>query len=105
MSEEEFFKTINSKKLDNSINNWTDLLNVYNSNFSKSPKEISDLLDMWDDYDMTGNRKFWDEDISLKLRRHKVKEAGFTDFNGLPDNIEDRFKGNVQLPIVFEIKC
>ena len=42
------------------------------------------------------NQQFWDEDISLKLRRHKVKEAGFTDFNGLPDNIEDRFKGNVQ---------
>ena len=33
-----------------------------------------------------------DEDLSLKLRRQKVMESGLKDFNGLPENIEDRFK-------------
>lgn len=38
------------------------------------------------------NQQFWDEDLSLKLRRQKVMESGFKDFNGLPENIKDRFK-------------
>jgi hypothetical protein len=42
------------------------------------------------------NQQFWDEDLSLKLRRHKVMESGFKDFNGLPENIEDRFKDHHQ---------
>ena len=38
------------------------------------------------------NQQLWDEDLSLKLRRQKVMASGFKDFNGLPENIEDRFK-------------
>ena len=33
-----------------------------------------------------------DEDLSLKLRKQKFMESELKDFNGLPENIEDRFK-------------
>ena len=48
------------------------------------------------------NKKLWDEDLPLKLRRQKVLRYNFKDFVGLPDKIEDRnYEGDIKvhLPI------
>lgn len=36
------------------------------------------------------HKQVWEEDIPLKLRRHKMLRHGFRDFSGLPNNINDR---------------
>ncbi|TSC63366.1 MAG: hypothetical protein G01um1014106_512 [Parcubacteria group bacterium Gr01-1014_106] len=36
------------------------------------------------------NEQVWQEDLPLKLRRHKMLRLGFKDFYGLPSNIADR---------------
>jgi len=36
------------------------------------------------------NKKVWQEDLPLKLRRQKVLNMGFKDFHGMPDSIDIR---------------
>ena len=38
----------------------------------------------------TWNERVWLEDLSLKLRRHKVLRWGFRDFVGFPDSVDDQ---------------
>ena len=48
------------------------------------------------------NARQWREDLPIKLRRQKMLRAGFRDFKGLPDRIEDRrYDGPItcELPI------
>jgi hypothetical protein len=48
------------------------------------------------------NEKVWLEDLPVKLRRQKVLEMNFKDFNGLPDQLSDRENGvikDLKLPI------
>ena len=48
------------------------------------------------------NKKTWNEDLPLKLRRQKVQRMNFQDFKGLPKKIKDRkFSGPIdfKLPI------
>lgn len=54
---------------------------------------LSRMMEVW-------NQRVWEEDLPLKLRRHKVLRLGFRDFIGLPEKVEDRhFDG----PIPFEL--
>jgi len=39
------------------------------------------------------NARQWREDLPIKQRRQKVLRAGFKDFKGLPDRVEDRHYG------------
>ena len=36
------------------------------------------------------NKRQWEEDLPVKLRRQKVLRMGFKDFKGLPDQVSDR---------------
>ena len=48
------------------------------------------------------NARQWKEDLPIKLRRQKMIRAGFKDFMGLPEKIEDRsFDGPIKcdLPV------
>jgi hypothetical protein len=53
------------------------------------------------------NSRQWKEDLPVKLRRQKMIRAGFKDFKGLPEKIEDRhFDGPIKcdLPVQRLIK-
>ena len=48
------------------------------------------------------NKRTWNEDLPLKLRRQKIKRMNFKDFKGLPKKLKDRkFSGLIdfRLPI------
>ena len=48
------------------------------------------------------NKRQWEEDLPIKLRRQKVMRLGFKDFKGLPNKVEDRtYEGPVEckLPV------
>ena len=48
------------------------------------------------------NDRQWREDLPIKQRRQKVMRAGFKDFKGLPDDVQDRhYDGplNCELPV------
>ena len=36
------------------------------------------------------NKKVWNEDFNIKIRRQKILDMNFRDFVGLPKNIEER---------------
>jgi len=36
------------------------------------------------------NKRVWEEDLALKLRRQKVMRLNFKDFSGLPDGVHER---------------
>jgi hypothetical protein len=46
------------------------------------------------------NKRQWEEDLSVKLRRQKVLRLGFKDFKGLPNNVsERRYDGPIECPL------
>ena len=50
----------------------------------------------------TWNERVWLEDLSLKLRRHRVLRWGFRDFVGFPDGVDDRVSDEIfeqRLPV------
>jgi len=49
------------------------------------------------------NKKTWNEDLPLKLRRHKVQKLNFKDYKGLPKKIRDRkFTGQIDFKLPFK---
>ena len=51
---------------------------------------------------LSKNERTWNKDLSLKLRRQKVKKMNFKDFKGLPKKLKDRkfsLEKDFRLPI------